>query len=56
MFRSLASDPVAPILTQSHLSALDRRLSIVLQQVRECTLRRPYQDVILMHDPVPDAL
>lgn len=47
MSQSLSVDPVAPILTQAHLVALDRRLAIVLEQVRECTSRRPFQDVII---------
>lgn len=39
---SLSQDPltaVAPLLSEPHLSALDRRLSAVLQTVRRCRER-----------------
>jgi hypothetical protein len=36
---SLAKDPVAPILWEPHLEALDRRIPIILQAVRECINR-----------------
>ncbi|KAK3759718.1 hypothetical protein RRG08_064439 [Elysia crispata] len=35
----LEQDPIAPILTQKHLSALDRRLGTVLDQVGACVDR-----------------
>ncbi|UXI14959.1 hypothetical protein NH340_JMT00902 [Sarcoptes scabiei] len=47
MNESLGSDPVSPILTLDHLLALDRRLSIILNVVRDCTKNRPFQDVII---------
>jgi len=33
---SLVTDPITPVLTDPHLLALDRRVSLVLQTVREC--------------------
>ncbi|KAJ8664352.1 hypothetical protein QAD02_006014, partial [Eretmocerus hayati] len=39
MRESLARDPVAPILWEPHLVALDRRIPIVLQAVRDCLSR-----------------
>lgn len=36
MAESLQKDRVAPILYQPHLEALDRRLRIILQAVRDC--------------------
>lgn len=36
MAESLSKDRVAPVLYQPHLEALDRRLRIVLQAVRDC--------------------
>ena len=48
MKQSLAEDPVAPILTEPHLLALNRRLGIVLSNIRDCTKRRPFLDVIVM--------
>uniref|UniRef100_H3D1R2 FAM20 C-terminal domain-containing protein n=1 Tax=Tetraodon nigroviridis TaxID=99883 RepID=H3D1R2_TETNG len=47
MRESLAQDPlaaVAPLLSEPHLSALDRRLATVLQVVRTC--QHQHQDVI----------
>lgn len=47
MRASLARDPlaaVAPLLSEPHLSALDRRLATVLQVVRTC--QHQHQDVI----------
>ena len=34
--RSLSSDPIKPVLTNQHLEAVDRRVGLVLQVVREC--------------------
>ena len=48
MRASMDGDPVAPILPEPHLLALNRRLGTVLGAVRECTKRRPFQDVIVI--------
>ncbi|GJQ73676.1 hypothetical protein Trydic_g14014 [Trypoxylus dichotomus] len=34
--RNMANDPVAPILWEPHLEALDRRVEIILRGVRDC--------------------
>ena len=34
--KSLTSDPINPVLTDPHLLALDRRIGLVLQVIREC--------------------
>ncbi|XP_031778010.1 extracellular serine/threonine protein CG31145 isoform X2 [Nasonia vitripennis] len=39
MRESMARDPVAPILWEPHLTALDRRIPIILQAVRDCINR-----------------
>ncbi|KAK0173041.1 hypothetical protein PV328_006295 [Microctonus aethiopoides] len=39
MRQSLAKDPVAPVLWEPHLTALDRRVSLILQAVRDCLNR-----------------
>lgn len=44
---SLANDPISPILWEPHLEALDRRLAIVLQAVRDCINRKPIDQVLL---------
>lgn len=47
MRESLARDPlaaVAPLLSEHHLSALDRRLATVLQVVRTC--RQQHHDAV----------
>lgn len=36
MRQSMAKDPVTPVLWEPHLTALDRRVSIILQAVRDC--------------------
>lgn len=49
MRESLSKDPLAPVLAEKHLIALDRRVQIILQQVRICVLKieGKGQDVIL---------
>lgn len=36
MRRSMATDPVAPILWEPHFKALDRRVGLILQEIRNC--------------------
>lgn len=36
MRRSMAKDPVAPVLWEPHLEALDRRVEIILKGIRDC--------------------
>lgn len=44
---SLSKDPIAPVLWEPHLKALDRRLSIVLQAVRDCINRHSIDKVLV---------
>ena len=51
MRRSLERDPVAPVLLEPHLTALDRRITVILNVVRECLVRADKPtDVIILHD------
>lgn len=36
MRESLAEDSLAPVLWEPHLVAIDRRVGLVLQKIREC--------------------
>lgn len=40
-------DPIAPVLWQPHLVALDRRVAIVLQAVRDCVTKNRAPDVVV---------
>ncbi|XP_055300430.1 extracellular serine/threonine protein CG31145-like [Sitodiplosis mosellana] len=50
MRESLAEDPIAPILWEPHLEALDRRLIIVLQATRDCISRYSAEEVLVTKD------
>lgn len=41
MRESLSVDPVSPVLWQPHMEALDRRVGIILQSIRDCIKRNP---------------
>jgi hypothetical protein len=36
MRESMSVDPIAPLLWEPHLEALDRRVVIILQGIRDC--------------------
>ncbi|XP_026560086.1 extracellular serine/threonine protein kinase FAM20C [Pseudonaja textilis] len=46
MEESLLEDKIAPILYKLHLEAMDRRLRIVLQAVRDCIEKESYNKVV----------
>lgn len=46
MRKSLARDPVNPVLAEPHLIALDRRVAIILHHIRECLAERQPEKVI----------
>ncbi|XP_075558071.1 extracellular serine/threonine protein CG31145-like isoform X1 [Dermacentor variabilis] len=50
MRRSLRRDPVDPVLTEPHLEALDRRVQLVLEVVRECVSERSAAEVVIVDD------
>ncbi|WAQ96577.1 FA20C-like protein [Mya arenaria] len=47
MRTSMARDPIQPILTESHIRALDRRVIRVLSTIHDCMQDNPYTDVII---------
>ncbi|KAI1293536.1 putative extracellular serine/threonine [Halotydeus destructor] len=46
MRRSLASDPVNPVLAEPHFIALDRRVTIILHHLRDCVIERSSEAVV----------
>lgn len=46
MRESMARDPVNPVLWEPHLDALDRRIGIVLQAIRDCIARENSSQVV----------
>ena len=49
MNMSLASDPIKPVLSDLHLKALDRRVSIILQRIRECVLSSGQPEKVIFY-------
>ncbi|XP_059167532.1 extracellular serine/threonine protein CG31145-like [Physella acuta] len=49
---SLSSDPLAPILTEPHLDALDRRVGLVISTVYDCVNRTGSWDQVIVDDGV----
>lgn len=47
MEKALATDPIAPVLIQPHLDALDRRLNKILLEVAKCIETIPVDKVII---------
>lgn len=49
----MAKDPVAPVLWEPHLVALDRRVRVILQAIRDCVNREDSSQVV--HERTEDA-
>ncbi|XP_055705963.1 extracellular serine/threonine protein CG31145 isoform X1 [Phlebotomus papatasi] len=47
---SMAKDPIAPVLWEPHLEALDRRVGIILQGIRDCLKKNSHEEVIVSND------
>lgn len=45
MRKALSDDALAPVLWEPHFQALDRRVAIVLQEIRKCLMRIKEKDI-----------
>ncbi|XP_070170623.1 uncharacterized protein [Polyergus mexicanus] len=54
--QSMARDPVAPVLWEPHLNALDRRIGIVLQAVRDCIARENSSQQVIRNNKIDSRL
>lgn len=52
MRKSLTKDPVAPVLWEPHLDALDRRVDLILKGVRDCIKKNSIDDVVITYENV----
>lgn len=52
MRESLAKDPIAPVLWEPHLIALDRRVDLILKGVRDCIQKNSIEDVVITYENV----
>ncbi|XP_046805194.1 homeobox protein 2 [Lucilia cuprina] len=52
MRESMSADPVSPVLWEPHLEALDRRIVIILQGVRDCVKKNPPEEFDVSEDNV----
>lgn len=52
MRESLKRDPVAPVLWEPHLEALDRRVDIILKGIRDCMKKNSIEDVVISYENV----
>ncbi|KAI4472488.1 hypothetical protein M0802_016774 [Mischocyttarus mexicanus] len=50
MKQSMARDPVAPVLWEPHLTALDRRVGIILQAIRDCVNREDSDQLVVQSE------
>ncbi|XP_043484767.1 extracellular serine/threonine protein CG31145 [Leptopilina heterotoma] len=47
---SLSFDPVSPVLWEPHYAAVDRRVGIILQAVRDCVNRQPQSEQVVQDE------
>lgn len=48
--QSMAKDPISPILWEPHFAAVDRRVGIILQAVRDCVNRSTQPDQVIQDE------
>lgn len=52
---SMGGDPIAPVLWDPHLEALDRRVVIILQGIRDCLKKVDSEERKALEDNIGDA-
>lgn len=52
---SMGGDPIAPVLWEPHLEALDRRVVIILQGIRDCLKKVDSEERKAFDDNIGDA-
>jgi hypothetical protein len=52
---SMGGDPIAPVLWEPHLEALDRRVVIILQGIRDCLKKVDSEERKAFEDNIGDA-
>lgn len=50
MRESMGVDPIAPVLWEPHLAALDRRGQIILKGIRDCINKNSVDDVVILDE------
>nr|CAD7587990.1 unnamed protein product [Timema genevievae] len=50
MRESMKRDPIAPVLWEPHLAALDRRVKVILQGVRDCISKDDAVEAVVQND------
>lgn len=50
----MANDPIVPVLWEPHLEALDRRVVIILQGIRDCLKKVDSEERKAFDDPEDD--
>ena len=50
MREAMENDIVAPVLTEAHLQALDRRVTIILKTVYKCIQKNGYYTKVVIDD------
>lgn len=50
MRETMAIDPIAPVLWEPHLAALDRRVQIILKGIRDCISKNAADDVVILDE------
>lgn len=50
MRESMSIDPIAPVLWEPHLLALDRRTETILKGIRDCINKNAVDEVVILDE------